>query len=106
MADGRLERLASDLITQWDSRLEVLDGKAMIVAMSRPAAVALYDEIIKLRPDWHTDDLDNGVIKVVMYSPSSDPAQRAQARDEAKPEEAVGETPEGPGRSAQARDRP
>ena len=72
MADGRLEKLASDLVAHWDSRLEVMDGKAMIVAMSRPAAVALYDEIIKLRPDWHTDDLDNGVIKVVMYSPSSD----------------------------------
>ena len=72
MADGRLEKLASDLVAHWDSRLKVMDGKAMIVAMSRPAAVALYDEIIKLRPDWHTDDLDNGVIKVVMYSPSSD----------------------------------
>ena len=71
MADGRLERLACDLITHWDSRLEVMDGKAMVVAMSRPAAVALYDEIIKVRPDWHTDDLDKGVIKVVMYSPTS-----------------------------------
>ena len=71
MADGRLERLACDLITHWDSRLEVMDGKAMVVAMSRPAAVALYDEIIKVRPDWHTDDLDKGVIKVVMYSPAS-----------------------------------
>ena len=72
MADGRLEKLASDLVAHWESRLEVMDGKAMIVAMSRPAAVALYDEIIKLRPDWHNDDLDKGVIKVVMYSPSSD----------------------------------
>ena len=72
MADGRLERLASDLVAHWDSRLEVMDGKAMIVAMSRPAAVALYDEIIKVRPEWHSDDLGKGVIKVVMYSPTSD----------------------------------
>ena len=80
MAEGRLERLASDLVAHWESRLEVMDGKAMIVAMSRPAAVALYDEIIKVRPDWHADDLDKGVIKVVMYSPSSDlPSVRRHA---------------------------
>ena len=71
MADGRLKKLASDLIAHWESRLEVLDGKAMVVAMSRPAAVALYDEIVKLQPDWHNDDLDKGVIKVVIYSPTS-----------------------------------
>ena len=73
MADGRLEKLAFDLVTHWDSRLDVMDGKAMVVAMSRPAAVALYDEIIELCPDWHTDDLATGAIKVVMDSPSSDP---------------------------------
>ena len=71
-ADGRLEKLASDLVAHWDSRLDIMDGKAIVVAMSRSAAVALYDEIIKLRPEWHADDLDKGVIKVVMYSPTSD----------------------------------
>ena len=66
MADGRLEKLAEDLVTHWDERLEALDGKGMIVAISRKAAVALYDEIIKRRPEWHAKEIDQGVIKVVM----------------------------------------
>ena len=80
MADGRLEKLADDLVTHWDERLEALDGKGMIVAISRKAAVALYDEIIKRRPEWHAKEIDQGVIKVVMTSPASDlPALRAHA---------------------------
>jgi type I restriction enzyme R subunit len=80
MADGRLEKLADDLVQHWDERLEALDGKGMIVAISRKAAVALYDEIIKRRPDWHSKDINQGVIKVVMTSPASDPpALRAHA---------------------------
>ena len=80
MADGRLEKLAEDLVTHWDERLEALDGKGMIVAISRKAAVALYDEIIKRRPEWHAKEIDQGVIKVVMTSPASDPpALRAHA---------------------------
>ena len=73
MADGRLEKLADDLVTHWNERLEALDGKGMIVAISRKAAVALYDEIIKRRPEWHAKEIDQGVIKVVMTSPASDP---------------------------------
>jgi type I restriction enzyme R subunit len=102
MADGRLEKLAKDLVQHWQSRLEVIDGKAMIVAMSRAAAVALYDEIIKEMPGWHNDDLDQGAIKVVMTSPSSDPPA---LRKHAHAEKAVGETDQRPGRFAQARDR-
>jgi type I restriction enzyme R subunit len=80
MADGRLEKLADDLVQHWDERLEALDGKGMIVAISRRAAVALYDEIVKRRPEWHNADIDKGVIKVVMTSPASDPpALRAHA---------------------------
>lgn len=75
MADGRLQKLAADLVEHWERRLDVLDGKAMIVAMSRRAAVALYDEIIKLRPSWHDDALDKGVIKIIMTSPASDPPE-------------------------------
>ncbi len=74
MADGRLEKLADDLVAHWDDRLEAIDGKGMIVAISRKAAVGLYDEIIKRRPEWHADDIDKGVIKIVMTSPASDPA--------------------------------
>jgi type I restriction enzyme R subunit len=80
MADGRLEKLADDLVQHWDKRLEALDGKGMIVAISRRAAVSLYDEIVKRRPEWHNADIDKGVIKVVMTSPASDPpALRAHA---------------------------
>lgn len=75
MADNRLGRLAADLVTHWEERLEVLDGKGMIVAISRKAAVALYDEIIKLRPDWHDPDVNEGAIKIVMTSPASDPPE-------------------------------
>lgn len=74
MADGRLEVLAQDLIQHWELRQEQLSGKAMIVSISREAAVRLYDEIIKLRPDWHSDDINSGKIKVIMTSSSSDPS--------------------------------
>lgn len=73
MSDGRLKELAKDLVSHWESRKEIIDGKAMIVTISRQAAVALYDEIIKLRPDWKGDDLNSGKVKVVMTSSSSDP---------------------------------
>jgi type I restriction enzyme R subunit len=80
MADNRLGRLAGDLVTHWEERLDSLDGKGMIVAISRKAAVALYDEITTLRPEWHDPDLNKGVIKIVMTSPASDPPElRAHA---------------------------
>lgn len=69
---ARLKNLAQDIITHFEKRNEVFDGKAMIVAMSRRIAVALYDEIVRLRPQWHSEDLNKGVIKVVMTSASSD----------------------------------
>ena len=68
----RLKNLARDIVTHYEKRAEVFDGKAMIVAMSRRIAVALYDEIIKLRPQWHNEDLKDGALKVVMTSSSSD----------------------------------
>lgn len=73
MADNRMAKLAEDLVEHWDRRLETMDGKGMIVAISRKAAAALYDEIIKRRPDWHAKEVDQGVIKVIMTSPASDP---------------------------------
>jgi type I restriction enzyme R subunit len=72
-SDKRLELIAADLIAHAESRFAALDGKAMIVCMSRRICVALYDEIINLRPDWHSDDDDQGAIKVVMTGASSDP---------------------------------
>jgi type I restriction enzyme R subunit len=68
----RLKNLARDIVTHYEKRTEFFDGKAMIVAMSRRIAVALYDEIIKLRPQWHSEDLKSGTLKVVMTSSSSD----------------------------------
>jgi type I restriction enzyme R subunit len=70
----RIATLANDIVTHFEGRQAVFDGKSLIVAMSRRIAALLYDEIIKLRPDWHSDDLDKGVIKVVMTAASSDGA--------------------------------
>jgi type I restriction enzyme R subunit len=68
----RLKNLASDIVAHYEKRSEVFEGKAMIVAMSRRIAVALYNEIVALRPQWHSEDLKAGVLKVVMTSSSSD----------------------------------
>ncbi len=75
---NRIKEVADDIVTHFEARQEVFDGKGMIVAMSRRIAVKLYDEIIKLRPKWHSDDLTKGVIKVVMTSNSSDGAEIAK----------------------------
>jgi len=68
----RLKHLAQDIITHFEQRQEVFEGKGMIVTMSRRIAAALYEEIVKIRPEWHSEDLKKGVIKVVMTSASSD----------------------------------
>jgi type I site-specific deoxyribonuclease, HsdR family len=69
----RLERVALDLVAHLEDRLAALDGKAMAVCMSRDICVKLYDEIIKLRPQWHRDDDHAGAIKIVMTGAASDP---------------------------------
>jgi type I restriction enzyme R subunit len=74
MADGRLATLAADLVAHWEARKEQIEGKAMIVAVSREAAVRLFEEIVKLRPEWADPDIAKGRIKIVMTSSSSDPA--------------------------------
>lgn len=68
----RIKQLAKDIVTHFEQRQEVIDGKAMIVTMSRRIAAELYKEIVTLKPEWHNDDLKKGVIKVVMTSASSD----------------------------------
>jgi type I restriction enzyme R subunit len=62
----RLAEVAQDIISHFEQRTETLFGKALIVCMSRRICVGLYDEIIKLRPDWHHLDTDKGQIKIVM----------------------------------------
>ncbi len=68
----RVAHIAKDMVTHFEARLAVFEGKAMIVAMTRRIAVKLYEEIIKLKPEWHSTDLDKGAIKVVMTASSSD----------------------------------
>lgn len=69
---NRIKQVAKDIITHFELRQSVIDGKGMIVTMSRRIAAELYSEIIALRPEWHNDDLKKGVIKVVMTSASAD----------------------------------
>ena len=69
---GRIATLAKDIVTHYEERQANFRGKTLIVAMSRRIAALLYDEIIKLRPEWHSGDLSGGVIKVVMTAGSSD----------------------------------
>ncbi|MFN7912449.1 MAG: type I restriction endonuclease subunit R [Bacteroidota bacterium] len=69
---NRIAKIAEDLVYHFEQRNAVLDGKAMIVCMSRRICVDLYDAIIKIRPLWHSDDDDKGTIKVIMTGSSSD----------------------------------
>lgn len=71
-SDKRLAMVAKDIVEHFENRVAALAGKAMIVCMSRRICVKLYDEIIKLRPDWHSSDDNEGVIKVVMTGAASD----------------------------------
>lgn len=72
-SDKRLGLVAGDIVEHFEKRLEVMDGKGMVVCMSRRIAVELYREIMKLRPEWHADGDDAGAIKVVMTGSASDP---------------------------------
>ncbi|MDR1424445.1 MAG: type I restriction endonuclease subunit R [Azoarcus sp.] len=72
-SEKRLALVAKDLVTHFEDRVVALDGKAMAVCMSRRIAVALYDEIVKLRPDWHSADDNAGAVKIVMTGAASDP---------------------------------
>lgn len=69
----RLKDVATDIVSHFNARLEVFEGKAMIIGMTRQICVDLYAQIIKLSPEWHHDDLDKGTIKVIMTSSSDDP---------------------------------
>jgi len=87
-AEKRVALIAQDVVEHFERRLEALDGKAMAVCMSRRICVDLYAAIVKLRPDWHHDDDDKGIIKVVMTGSASDPLHwqphvRSKSRREA-----------------------
>lgn len=72
-ADKRLHLIAEDLVRHFEDRVVALEGKAMVVCMSRRICVALYNEIIKLRPQWHSEDDAEGTVKIVMTGTASDP---------------------------------
>lgn len=74
-AHERLQEVATDLVAHWEQRSATLVGKAMVVCMSRQICVDLYDEIVKLRPDWHSDDPTKGKLKVVITGAANDPEQ-------------------------------
>ncbi len=72
-SESRVRQIAEDIVSHFEQRLEVMDGKAMVVCMSRRICIDLYRELVRLRPDWHSDDDANGRIKVVMTGAASDP---------------------------------
>lgn len=73
-AEPRIASVAADLVEHFEERNKAQDGKAMVVGMSRDICVHLYNEIVKLRPDWHDDDPEKGAIKVIMTGSASDKA--------------------------------
>ena len=72
-AEKRVRQIAEDIVAHFDQRLEALEGKAMVVCMSRRICIDLHRELVRLRPDWHDDDDGKGAIKVVMTGSASDP---------------------------------
>ena len=86
--DKRIRLIAQDVVEHFERRLEAMDGKAMVVCMSRRICVALYRAIVELRPDWQDEDDARGIMKVVMTGSASDPPEwqqhiRNKARREA-----------------------
>ena len=77
-SEQRIANVANDLVQHFEKRQEAMEGKAMIVSMSRRIAADLYEAIVKIKPEWHHDDLDKSTIKVVMTSASSDGAKIAK----------------------------
>lgn len=69
---NRVKKLAEDIVNHYEEKSKTIDGKAMIVCMSREICVRLYNEIKALRPEWHSDDVDKGKIKVVITGSASD----------------------------------
>ncbi len=86
-AEKRLKLVAADIVTHFEDRLEAMDGKAMVVCMSRRICVELYREIATLRPHWHHEEDERGMIKVVMTGSASDPVDwQPQIRNEPRRE--------------------
>ena len=72
-ATPRIQKVSADLVEHFDERTASMEGKGMIVCMSREICVHMYNAITALRPDWHNEDTDKGSIKIVMTGSASDP---------------------------------
>jgi len=84
-AKARIEQVAADLVAHWEARRSAQVGKGLIVCMSRRICVELYDELVRLRPDWRAEDDASGLIKVVITGSASDgPELNAHVRDKAR----------------------
>ena len=77
-ADKRVDQVAQDIVDHFEKRLGVLEGKGIVVCMSRRICIELYNAIIKLRPQWHHADDDKGVLKVIMTGSATDPVEWQQ----------------------------
>jgi len=85
--EKRLKTVAKDLVKHFEERLEAMDGKAMVVCMSRRICVDLYNQIVKLRPDWHNENDEAGVLKIVMTGSATDgPEWQQHIRDKRRRE--------------------
>ena len=87
----RLKLIAKDIVQHFEQRLEALDGKAMVVCMSRRICIDLYHELVSLRPDWHSEDDMQGAIKVVMTGSASDSSGVATAHPQQAPARSIGQ---------------
>ena len=74
-SENRLQQIAEDVVAHFEQRLEALEGKAMVVCMSRRICIDLYRELVRLRSEWHLDEDARGAIKVVMTGSASDPLE-------------------------------
>ena len=87
-AEKRVKQIAEDIVAHFEQRLEALEGKAMVVCMSRRICIDLYRELVRLRPEWHDDDDGKGAMKVVMTGSASDPLDwQPHIRNKARREE-------------------
>ena len=87
-SDERIKQVAEDIVAHFEDRQSAMEGKAMVVAMSRRICMALHDAIVKLRPEWYHDDDDKGAIKVVMTGNASEGPEIAKhARNKSRRED-------------------
>ncbi len=89
--ENRLEKIAEDLVRHFETRSGVLEGKGLIVAMSRRICVDLYNQIVKIRPEWHSEDDADGIIKVIMTGNATDNADWQQHIRNKPRRKAIGE---------------